>query len=320
MENLSSKIIELADGVYVIPGNTNVGVITSQKDDYTEVYLVDSGCTEIDGEYVLDILKAFFEQENIKFKLTGILSTHCHADHVGGHNFIKEETSCQIYASKHERSCMETPMIQCITLWGGYPPHELRTLYFKPGETDVDIIIGKNDVIPLSGKRKISFMELNGHSHQEIVVIVSDDKDKKVLFTGDSIFPRGEIIQHWIPLIANPVEFMDSLDKLCEIQNVEWCIPGHGDFLSKNIQEAAEMNKIAIMSTRMAILDALKNHKKMTCEQIVKYVADKNNIDMTLPQWALIGSTVRSYLSIMHDAREIKMKVEKNYLYFFIED
>lgn len=318
MENLSAKIIELSQGVYVIPSSTNVGVITSQEDSCTQVYLIDSGCTEIDGEYVLDVVKAFFKQEGKEFKIKAIISTHAHADHVGGHNFIKEECGCLIYASKHERAGMETPMIQCTTLWGGYPPHEFRTLYFKPQETDVDFLIGQDISIPLSDHRSITFMELKGHSYQQIVPIITNDKGEKVLFAGDAIFPRGEILEHWIPLIANPVEFMEALDTLCSVENIEWCIPGHGDFLKKNIQEAAEMNKIAIISTRMAILDALKSHKKMTCEEIVKYVADKNNMEMTLPQWAMIGSSVRSYLSVMHDAREIKMKIEKNMLYFFM--
>lgn len=326
MDNLSAKIIELSKDVYVIPGNTNVGVIITNENAATattavtkEVLLVDSGCTEIDGEYVLDVLKAFFQEAKSSFKIKALISTHCHADHVGGHNFIKSETGCQIYASFHERACMETPAIQSINLWGGYPPHELRTLYFKPEETHVDKIIGSETVFELSGDRKLTFMELHGHSHQELAAIVTNEKGRKIIFAGDAIFPRDEILRHWIPLIINPVEFMESLDALCEVENVDWCIPGHGDFLRKNIQEAAEMNKIAIISTRMAILDALKSKKQMTCDEIVKYVADKNALEMTLPQLALITSTIRSYLSVMHDAREVKMKVEKNRLYFFVE-
>ena len=104
---------------------------------------------------------------------------------------------------------------------------------------------------------------------------------------------------------------MDSLDVLTSIPDVLWCIPSHGDFLSKNLSETAELNKIAILSTRMCIFEALKK-KPLTIEEIVKYVADKNNLDMAMGQYALINSTVRSYLSVMHDAKEIKMKIEKS--------
>jgi glyoxylase-like metal-dependent hydrolase (beta-lactamase superfamily II) len=153
-----------------------------------------------------------------------------------------------------------------------------------------------------------------------VCVIITDKKDHKVIFPGDNIFPRNEIMSHWIPLILNPVEYMDSLDKLCAIEKVDWCIPSHGDFLRRNINEAAELNKIAIISTRTCILDALKTKKKLTAEEIVKYVADKNDMELSLSQYALVNSTVKSYISVMHDAREIKMAVSDNKLYFSLPE
>ena len=316
MDNLSAKMIELDQGVYVIPGNTNVGVITSQDKDLTQVYLVDSGSTEIDGEFVLDVLKAFFEQQNCSFKIKAIISTHCHSDHCGGHNFLKEETACEIWAAQDEQAAMQTPIIQSEFLWGGYPPHELRTVFFKPSPTFTDRTISENDIINLSQNRTISFIELHGHSYCSIGVIVNAQDGNRVLFAGDSIFPRSEIAKYWVPLVINPVEFMASLDRLCEIENLKWCIPSHGDFITRNLAENVELDKIAILSTRMCILEALDCHEKMTAEQLIKYVADKNGMEMTLAQYMLISATVRSYISIMHDAKEIKLLLEKNQLYF----
>ena len=318
MDNLTAKIIELSSGVYVIPATTNVGVIVTENAASVEVYLIDSGCTEIDGEYVLDVLKAFFEQQGQSFTVKAIITTHGHADHCGAHLFLKEETGCQLWAAKHEQGAMETPIIQGTVLWGGYPPHEMRTLFFMPSPTFVDHFISASDVIELSGGRKLSFMELKGHSYESLGIIITDKNNHKVIFPGDNIFPRNEIINHWIPLILNPVEYMDSLDKLCEIENVDWCIPSHGDFLKRNINEAAELNKIAIISTRTCILDSLKTKKRLTAEEIVKYVADKNGMKLSLSQYALVSSTVKSYISIMHDAREIKMEMNNNKLYFFL--
>ena len=320
MDNLTAKIIELSSGVYVIPGTTNVGVITNEsisaEGASVEVYLVDSGCTEIDGEYVLDVLKAFFEQLGQTFSLKAIITTHGHADHCGAHNFLQQETGCKIWAAKHEQGAMETPVMQSAILWGSYPPHELRTLLFMPSSTYVDRFISGQDTIELSGGRRLSFLPLTGHSYETLCVIISDKNNHKVLFPGDNIFPRNEIINHWIPLIMNPVEYMESLDKLCQIEKVDWCIPSHGDFLRRNINEAAELNKIAIISTRTCILDSLKSKKRLTVEEIVKYVADKNDMKLTLSQYALVHSTIKSYLSVMHDAREIKMEVDANKLYF----
>ena len=320
MDNLTARIIELSSGVYVIPGTTNVGVVTSENlssnGSSVDVYLIDSGSTEIDGEYVLDVLKAFFEQLGQTFTVKAIITTHGHADHCGAHNFLKEESGCQLWAAKHEQGAMETPIIQGSVLWGGYPPHEMRTLFFMPSPTYLDHAIKADEIIELSGGRKLYFMELTGHSYETLAVIISDKNDKKVIFPGDNIFPRNEIINHWIPLILNPVQYMESLDKLCAIEKVEWCIPSHGDFLKRNINEAAELNKIAIISTRTCILDSLKTKKRLTVEEIVKYVADKNDMQMTFSQYVLVYSTVKSYIAVMHDAREIKMEVSDNKLYF----
>jgi len=316
VDNLTARIIELSSGVYVIPATTNAGVITTESDSGIEVYLIDSGCTEIDGEYVLDVLKAFFEQLGQSFTLKAIITTHGHADHCGAHNFLVEETGCKIWAAKHEQGAMETPVIQGTVLWGGYPPHEMRTLFFMPSSTKVDRFISKDDSMELSGGRKLSFIELKGHSYETLGVIITDKNEHKVIFPGDNIFPKNEIINHWIPLILNPVEYMESLDQLCAITNVDWCIPSHGDFLKRNINEAAELNKIAIISTRTCILDSLKTKKRLTAEEIVKYVADKNEMQLTLSQYALVHSTIKSYIAVMHDAREIKMEVSDNKLYF----
>jgi len=187
---------------------------------------------------------------------------------------------------------------------------------FKPEQTFVDRIISESDFIQLSDNRAISFVELHGHSNTTMGVLVSTCNNKKVFFSGDNLFPRKEIMKFWIPLITNPYEFMESLDIICSIKDIEWCIPSHGDFIQKNIEETAELNKIALLSTQACITEALEKNEKMTSEEIVKYVADKNLMEMNFSQYTLINTTIRSFLAVMHDSKEIRFQVENNKLYF----
>lgn len=319
MQDISTKFYELDSGVYVIPGTTNIGVITNKVKDITEVYLVDSGSTEIDGEYILDILSAFFYQTQTKYKIKAIINTHSHADHCGGNSFIQEKTGCEIWIHKKEKSTLENSNLQGCIIYGGYPPHELRTLYYKQEETIASRTISETDLFHFSENRILSFMDLPGHFFENTAVIITNSSNKKIIFSGDAIFPRDEIQEHWIPFILNPKNFCNSLDKICTIENINFIIPSHGNFINNNVKETAELNKLAIYETFDCILESLKSGPK-TPEQVIKYVADKNELTMGLGQYYLVGSTLRSYLSVLHDEAKIKLQVRENQLFWSLKE
>ena len=311
---MSEKFINLIKDVYYIPNSTNVGLIRVKDDDKYLVYLIDSGSSEIEGEYLLDLL-----DEKLKnYQLKAIITTHGHADHTGGHKFLKEKTDCEIWISEKEQPFMENPNLHGSILWGSYPPKELRSLYFRPEAVKADRIIKSDDIINLENGLILSFIEFRGHSPQGLGIIAENIEGKKVLFAGDSIFPRRELGSHWISLITNPLLFMESLDRMEELENIDFIVPGHGEIITDNLTENIEMNKIAILSTRQCILNALAKNK-MTGEQLIKYVADYHGLNMKIPQYALISSTIKSYLSELQDERKINLQIEGNNLYYCLK-
>lgn len=318
MNNIATKIVELLSGVYVIPGATNVGVITDEKDGIVNVYLVDSGCTELDGDYILEILNAFFTQAQKQFKVISIINTHSHADHIGANPLIQTETKCEFWIPEKEITCTINPLFQTAMMWGAYPPHELRTVFFNSGEMNVDLAFNENFKLDLSNGSSITVMDLQGHSFQNMGIVYNcNTTGKKVVFTGDAIFTRQQLANHWIPFMVHPDNFLKSLDKLESHGPYEWIIPSHGDFIKRNLKETVELNKIAVISNKKMLISILKSGKKTT-EEIIQKVAEMEEIKLSLPLYGLISSTLKSYLSLMHDAKDIRVCIEDNILYWYL--
>ena len=164
-----TSLTELAPGVYVIPGVTNVGVITDtkssgkyQKHPVTYVYLVDSGRTEEQGLTVLNTVKNFFAQQKKDFCIKAIIHTHAHSDHTGADSVIQNATDCKVYLSSYERGILENPYLQASVLWGGFPIKELKNSLYMPAAVKntflIDFTRTKTFKAPDGSSYKIRFL------------------------------------------------------------------------------------------------------------------------------------------------------------------
>ncbi len=315
MSGFSDKIVELKPEILAVPGSTNVGLVLDRHEDMTDVFLIDSGGTELDGEFLADGLDGYFSDRGENYRISAVINTHSHADHCGADAFLRSHRGCRILVPAGERGSLENPLLQPSLIWGGIPPHELRTVYYKMDPVMDAECYSERDRIELSGGKTISFVSLPGHYFQTMGILCRAADGRNVLFAGDSIFSRNEIGKYWIPFMIQPELFMESLDRICGIESLDVCVPGHGDFIFGNVAETAELDKIAILSTEKCILEIISG-RKLTTEDVLKEVAERNGIKMGFGQYVLIGSTVRSYLSSLHDRGKIRIAIENNRLYW----
>lgn len=305
-------VINISDCIYYISGPTNIGIIEEQlSDTKSNLYMIDSGCNTEDGKRIFTEITEYFSQKDITIK--AIINTHSHADHCGANNYIQQKTNCEIWITENEQGSLINPFLQPIISWGGNPLPEINSSYYVAEKTVPNKIINTNEKLTLNNGIKLSFINLPGH-YFEMVGILCENDNKKILFASDGIFGRKNIGKYWIPFLYDVKEFKNSLDTISSL-NADFCIPGHGEPTSQ-IEETVELNKIAIISNEQCILEALK-HKEQTQEDILKYVADKNEINLHIAQYMLIGCTIKAYLTFLYNEGKISYHIKENKMYWF---
>ena len=305
-------VINISDCIYYISGPTNIGIIEERlSDTKSNLYMIDSGCNTEDGKRIFTEITEYFSKKDITIK--AIINTHSHADHCGANNYIQQKTNCEIWITENEQGSLINPFLQPIISWGGNPLPEINSSYYVAEKTVPNKIINTNEKLTLINGIKISFINLPGH-YFEMIGILCEDNNKKVLFASDGIFGRKNIGKYWIPFLYDVKEFKNSLDTISSL-NADFCIPGHGEPTSQ-IEETVELNKIAIISNEQCILEALK-YKEQTQEDILKYVADKNEINLHIAQYMLIGCTIKAYLTFLYNEGKISYHIKENKMYWF---
>jgi glyoxylase-like metal-dependent hydrolase (beta-lactamase superfamily II) len=285
------EIRNLTGSSYMIPGPTNIGLIV--KND--SAILVDSGNDKDSGR---KIRKALDENG---WKLGAVINTHSNADHIGGNNYLQKITDCKVYSTKAERAFIETPMLEASFLWGGYPNKDICNKFFIADSSSVsEVLTGESLLFDGS----IRIIELPGHYFEMIGIVTSDE----VAYIGDSIFDKNILDKYKLPFIYDVNAFKETIRNLKKLE-AKYYVMSHGEVTSY-IDGIADYNLRLVESTEETILDALK--APMIFEKLLKIVCDKNSIELNCGQYALVGSTIRSFLSCLHNENWIGYQFEDN--------
>jgi glyoxylase-like metal-dependent hydrolase (beta-lactamase superfamily II) len=299
---------ELAKGLYVFCGPTNVGVAAQKKSSgVTEIYFIDAGEDEGAAKKLYGACKNLFGEISVK----AVICTHAHADHIGGASWLKEKTLCQIWASQAEKSCAETPQIQAQSFYGAFPLPELDVPYFHAPQCFVDQTIEGGQQIKCGGF-DFEFLSLPGHSYGMLGILAAASDGKKVFYAGDGIFGRSMLRRFWTPFVVDVKSFKESIEKISKIQ-ADFFVPSHGDVYDE-VDELAELNLISTISNEKLIEEILVQPK--THEELLKAFADKSDITLRLSQFMLIGSSLRSYLTYLYKEGRVRWFFNDNKMFW----
>lgn len=308
-------------GVFLSPTNVGIVAVDSEKDkSLKEIYLIDSGPDRTTAEKIYNALQMEFS----RFEIKKIIDTHSHADHCGGNKFFKDKCpSVKICATEMEKSGIECTLNQSAVAYGANPLPEYRIPFYEAECSKIDEVIFHDQIFVPDDETEIKCIPLPGHYYDMVGVLCtskgpdfSSDSDissetgtVSVFFTADGIFTRGMLSKYWIPFVFDVGKFKESLSVIKNTK-ADYYVPSHGEIYTE-IYALYELNMLSVLQNEDSIMQAIKDEPK-THEEILKYIADLNNIPMRLSQFMLIGSTLKSYITHLYENGKIKWHFKDN--------
>ena len=291
------ELNQVGENSYYIQSPAKIGLV---KISSNEVCLIDSGNDKEAGRKVRKLL-----DEN-GWNLTAIYNTHSNADHIGGNKYLQQQTKCKIYAPGIECDFTKHPILEPSFLYGGFPPKDLRHKFLMAQESNVEELTDNNLTDALS------IIKLPGHFFDMVGFRSKDD----IVYLADCLSSRETLEKYQISFIYDVAEYLNTLNKVKELKAALF-VPAHAE-VTKDIKELVQFNIDKVNEIADTILSLCK--VPISFEKVLKELFALYNLQMNFEQYALVGSTLRSYLSWLKDTERIEIIFENNELLWKTHD
>ena len=285
------ELIRAGERSFYIDCPAKVGVYQAGEG---EVYLIDSGSDREAGRKIRQIL------DKNGWRLLGILNTHSNADHIGGNRYLQDQTGCKIFARGIEAAFTRHPILEPSFLYGGYPCGELRHKFLLAQGSDAldfsdEGFPGEVEPIPLPGH----FFDMVGFRTPDGTV-----------FLADCISSRATLEKYGLPFIYDVGAYLETLDAVEEME-APLFVPAHAE-ASADVRELVRFNREKVREAAGRLLDICG--EPLNFERILQKISISYGLTMNFEQYALVGSTVRSYLSWLKDRGELTAAFQEGLL------
>lgn len=285
------ELIQVAPHTYYIQSPAKIGVVETSDG---HVVLIDSGNDKEAGRKVRQHL------DRQGWTLDAIYNTHSNADHIGGNAYLAKQTGCALYAPGIEAAFTQHPILEPALLYGGYPMKALRHKFLLAQESDAQPLTPEH--LPAG----FELIPLPGHFFDMIGLRTPDD----VVFLADCLSSQATLDKYQISYVYDIAAYLDTLERVKEMHAVLF-VPAHAD-ATEDIAPLAQYNIDKVNEIAGHILDFCA--APHTFEEVLQHLFTSYDLAMTFEQYALVGSTVRNYLSWLLDSERLSATFTDNRL------
>jgi glyoxylase-like metal-dependent hydrolase (beta-lactamase superfamily II) len=291
------ELERLAGSTYVARGPTNIGAFVSGNG----TILIDSGNDDDAGRRILRACEAR------GFAVACIANTHSNADHCGANALLQARTSCRIAAPRVEASFIESPALEPAFLWGGFPLPALRNKFLVAKGSRITDFLEPPCLVPGTG---IEVLPLPGHYVGMVGYLTPDG----VFFAADAVASPAILEKYKYYFVYDVAAHIATLDALAVLE-ADWFVASHAE-PTREAGPIVAANKAKILEVGERILDlcGAPGSGATTPDALLVGLAASFGLELNHTQYALLGSTLRSYVAWLADKGLVATHIEANRL------
>ena len=152
--------------------------------------------------------------------------------------------------------------------------------------------------------REVEIIPLPGHYFDMVGFRMPDS----CVFLADCISSRATLDKYAVSFIYDVQAYLDTLD-MVEKMEAPIFVPAHAD-AAADLKELIQYNREKVHEVAQCILNICT--EPLNFETILQRLFTHYNLTMSMQQYVLVGSTVKSYLSWLKDSGRMELEIRDN--------